>query len=40
MQTEIVEKLVEIADRMPPGDKWKVKGVEEIQSSLTDALEA
>jgi len=40
MKTEIIEKLVEIADRMPPGDKWKVKGVEAIQPTLTDALEA
>ena len=40
MKTEIIEKLVEIADRMPPGDKWKVKGVEVIQPTLTDALEA
>jgi len=40
MQVETVEKLVEIADRMPPGDKWEVKGVEEIQPTLTDALEA
>jgi hypothetical protein len=25
---------------LPPGDRWKVKGVEAIQPALTDALEA
>ena len=37
---EIQEKLIEIANRVPPGDNWKVNGVDKIQSSLTDALEA
>jgi hypothetical protein len=40
MKTEVVENLVEIAKRVPPGDRWQVKGVKEIQKSLTDALEA
>ena len=40
MKTEIQEKLVEIAKRVPPGDRWEVNGVKEIQKSLTDALEA
>lgn len=40
MKTEIQEKLVEIAKRVPPGDRWEVEGVKEIQKSLTDALEA
>jgi hypothetical protein len=35
-----VEKNIKIADRVPPGDRWKVTGVEEIQPSLTDALNA
>ena len=39
MKTE-VEKNIKIADRVPPGDKWQVTGVEEIQPSLTDALNA
>ena len=40
MKTEIQEKLVEIAKRVPPGDRWEVNGVKEIQKSITDALEA
>ena len=40
MKKEVIENLIEIADRMPPGDRWKVKGVETIQPALTDALEA
>ena len=40
MKTEIVEKLLEMAVRIPPGDNWKVVGVDKIQSSITDALEA
>jgi hypothetical protein len=39
-KTETQEKLVEIANRVPPGDNWKVSNVNEIQKSLTDALEA
>jgi hypothetical protein len=35
-----VEKNIKIADRVPPGDKWQVIGVKEIQPSLTDALNA
>tara|TARA_R110000868_G_scaffold180150_1_gene420734 strand:- start:25048 stop:25308 length:261 start_codon:yes stop_codon:yes gene_type:complete len=37
---ETQEKLIEIAHRMPPGDNWKVTNVNEIQKSITDALEA
>jgi hypothetical protein len=37
---EIQEKLIEIAIRKAPGDNWKVHGVDKIQPSLTDALEA
>ena len=39
-KTEIQEKLVEIAQRVPPGDRWKVSNVNEVQKSITDALEA
>jgi len=38
--TEIQEKLFEIAQRIPPGDSWKVSNVNAVQKSLTDALEA
>lgn len=37
---EIQEKLIEIAQRVPPGDRWKVSNVNAVQNSLTDALEA
>ena len=40
MKTEIQEKLVEFANRVPPGDRWEVHGVKDIQKGLTDALEA
>jgi len=40
MKTEIQEKLVEFANRVPPGDRWEVKGVKDIQKGLTEALEA
>jgi outer membrane translocation and assembly module TamA len=39
-KTETQEKLVEIANRIPPGDNWKVSNINEVQKSLTDALEA
>ena len=35
-----VENNIKIADRIPPGDRWQVMGVKEIQPSLTDALNA
>jgi|TARA_R110000744_G_scaffold170919_3_gene289282 hypothetical protein len=37
---EVIEKLHEIAQRTPPGDRWAVVGVKEVQKSLTNALEA
>ena len=37
---EIQEKLIKIADRVPPGDRWSVIGVNSTQNSLVDALEA
>ena len=39
-KTEIQEKLIEIAQRVPPGDRWQVEGTKDIQKGLTDALEA
>ena len=39
-KTEIQEKLFEIAQRIPPGDSWKVNNVNAVQKSITDALEA
>ena len=33
-----VEKNILIAERVPPGDQWNVVGVDEVQTSLTDAL--
>lgn len=39
-KTEIKEKLIEIANRVAPGDNWQVNGVKDIQKGLTDALEA
>jgi hypothetical protein len=34
------EKLVLIASRIPPGDRWQLEGDTFPQASLTDALEA
>jgi hypothetical protein len=39
-KTEIQEILVEIGQRVPPSDQWKVSNVNAIQKSLTEALEA
>ena len=40
-KTEVIEKLQEIANRVKgKGDTWEVYGVNKIQISLTDALEA
>ena len=39
MKIEIQEKLVEFAQRVPPGDRWEVNGVKDIQKGLTEALE-
>ena len=40
MKIEIQEQLNEIATRIPPSDRREVKGIKEIQPTLTDALEA
>jgi hypothetical protein len=39
-KTEIQEKLIEIAQRVPPGDRWQVMHVDTVQNGLTEALEA
>ena len=42
MKTEIVENKILIANRMPPGDRWRLadepSGI--VYSSITDTLEA
>ena len=35
-----IEKNILIAERVPPGDQWQVSGIDEIQPTLTDALNA
>jgi hypothetical protein len=40
MKTEIQEKLIEFAQRVPPGDRWQVSNVNAVQNGLTEALEA
>ena len=40
MKTEIQEKLIEFAQRVPPGDRWQVMHVNGVQDGLTEALEA
>jgi len=39
MKKEVIENLSEIARRVPPGDRWQVNNVVDIQNSLTEALE-
>lgn len=34
------EKLIEIAQRVPPGDRWQIDGDPFVHKSLTDTLEA
>jgi hypothetical protein len=34
------EKLIEIARRVPPGDRWQLEGDPFTRESLTDTLEA
>ncbi len=36
----IQEQLIEIGQRVPPGDQWNMEGVVNTQKTLTDALEA
>ena len=40
MKTEIQEKLIEFAQRIPPGDRWQVSNVNAVQNGLTEALES
>jgi hypothetical protein len=37
---ETQEKLIEIGQRVPPGDQWKMSNVNTVQKSLTEGLEA
>ena len=34
------EKLIEIAHRVPPGDRWQLEGDPFVHKTLTDTLEA
>ena len=34
------ERLIHIADRVPPGDRWQLDGDPFIHKTLTDTLEA
>ena len=36
---EVIEKTLEIAQRVPPGDRWQLKGEDKIQETLTETLE-
>lgn len=41
METEVIEKNVLIAERVPPGDRWELVDFEsDVYDSLTDCLEA
>ena len=37
---KVVEKTIEIAQRVPPGDRLQLKGENEIHKTLTETLEA
>lgn len=41
-KTEVVENNILIADRVPPGDRWRLSDEPngKVHSSITDALEA
>ncbi len=40
MDTQEVEKNIQIAERVPPGDRWKLLSDEKVYTSLTDTLNA
>ena len=40
MDTQQVEKNIQIAERVPPGDRWKLLNVEKVYDSLTEVLNA
>jgi hypothetical protein len=40
MDTQEIEKNIQIAERRPPGDRWSLLGNEKVYDSLTDTLNA
>jgi len=40
MDTQQVEKNIQIAERVPPGDRWKLLNDEKVYDSLTEVLNA
>jgi hypothetical protein len=40
MSTQQVEKNIQIAERVPPGDRWKLLGDEKVYESITEVLNA
>ena len=40
MEIQQVEKNIQIAERVPPGDRWKLLGDEKVYESLTEVLNA
>jgi len=40
MDTQEVEKNIQIAERRPPGDRWSLLGDEKVYESLTEVLNA
>ncbi len=40
MDTQEVEKNIQIAERVPPGDRWKLLNGEKVYDSLTEVLNA
>ena len=40
MDTQQVEKNIQIAERIPPGDRWKLLGGEKVYESITEVLNA
>ncbi len=40
MDTQQVEKNIQIAERVPPGDRWKLLNGEKVYDSLTEVLNA
>jgi hypothetical protein len=40
MDTQQVEKNIQIAERVPPGDRWRIINDEKVYESLTEVLNA
>ena len=40
MDTQQVEKNIQIAERVPPGDRWKLLGGDKVYESITEVLNA